>query len=79
MKNTKTVKLSFMLNEEQKVEPTSENGNSTKPPVICLICPSCGSSDKYVEFYNEDMICQGCGYDLGRILSNVLRLNEVAD
>ena len=22
-----------MLNEEQKVEPTSENGNSTKPPV----------------------------------------------
>lgn len=23
-----------MLNEKQKVEPTSENGNSTKPPVI---------------------------------------------
>lgn len=22
-----------MLNDEQKVEPTSENGNSTKPPV----------------------------------------------
>lgn len=22
-----------MFNEEQKVEPTSENGNSTKPPV----------------------------------------------
>lgn len=23
-----------MLNDEQKVEPTSENGNSTKPPVM---------------------------------------------
>lgn len=30
-----------MLNEEQKVEPTSENGNSTKPPVIC-----CGVLEK---------------------------------
>ena len=26
-------KLLQMLNKEQKVEPTSENGNSTKPPV----------------------------------------------
>ena len=37
--------------------------------VSCLICPSCGSSDKYVKYYNEDMICQGCGYDLGQICS----------
>jgi len=35
--------------------------------VSCLICPSCGSSDKYVKYYNKDMICQGCGYDLGQI------------
>lgn len=34
--------------------------------VSCLVCPSCGSSDKYVKFYNEDMICQGCGCDLGQ-------------
>jgi uncharacterized protein (DUF983 family) len=46
-----------------------------KLPVSCLICPSCGSSDKYVEFYNEDMICQGCGYDLGRICAQ-LRIGE---
>lgn len=59
-----------MLNEKQKVEPTPENGNITKPPVSCLICPSCGNSDKYVKYYNEDMICQGCGYDLGQITAN---------
>lgn len=40
-----------------------------QPPVSCLICPSCGNSDKYVKYYNEDMICQGCGYDLGQICS----------
>lgn len=37
--------------------------------VSCLICPSCGNSDRYVKFYNADMVCQGCGYDLGRIYS----------
>ena len=35
--------------------------------VSYLICPSCGNSDKYVKYYNEDMICQGCGYDLRQI------------
>jgi len=39
-----------MLNDEQKVEPTSENGNSTKPPVsgqseqfYCADWNRCGS------------------------------------
>jgi hypothetical protein len=40
-----------------------------KTDVSCLICPSCGNSDKYVKYYNEDMICQGCAYDLGQICS----------
>jgi uncharacterized protein (DUF983 family) len=35
--------------------------------VSCLICPSCGNSDKYVKYYGEDKICNGCGYDLGQI------------
>jgi uncharacterized protein (DUF983 family) len=37
--------------------------------VSCLICPSCGNSDKYVKYYGEDKICNGCGYDLGQICS----------
>ena len=30
-----------------------------------VVCPPCGSSDKYGKIYNEDMICQG-GCDLGQ-------------
>ena len=58
MKNTKTVKVS---NEYEAQQESLRLSN-----VSCLICPSCGSSDKYVKFYNEDMICQGCGCDLGQ-------------
>ena len=32
-----------MLNEKPKVELTSKNGNSTKPPVMRPLCPSCGN------------------------------------
>ena len=51
--------------EEKKMnEP--QNPALMQNHVSCLVCPSCGSSDKYVKFYNEDMICQGCGRDLGQ-------------
>ena len=37
-----------MLNEEQKGQPTSESGNSTKPVVIRRPCEHCGSTNTVV-------------------------------
>lgn len=53
------------------LELVNEAQNQALPQadVSCLICPGCGSSDKYVPFYNENKICNGCGYDLGQICS----------
>ena len=55
----------------QQNNVSSESQHDAKLLVSCLICPSCGNSDKYVKYYNEDMICQGCGYDLGQITANL--------
>lgn len=57
-----------MLNEEQKVEPTSENGNSTKPPVSrSYICAECGTAHSITEVIMADngwdytYSCKNCG------------------
>jgi uncharacterized protein (DUF983 family) len=55
-----------MSKKEQKPELRTEKALHIDD-VSCLICPSCGNSDKYVKYYGEDKICNGCGYDLGQI------------
>ena len=47
-----------MLNKEQKVEPTSENGNSTNPPVIQIVCGS-QEHDRLVAWYGRCIHCKG--------------------
>jgi uncharacterized protein (DUF983 family) len=57
-----------MSKKEQKPELSTEKALHIAD-VSCLICPGCGNSDKYVKYYHADMICLGCGYDLGQICS----------
>jgi hypothetical protein len=51
-----------MLNDEQKVEPTSENGNSTKPHVL-RSCPFCGCDNVELKQYARNgwqVKCKRC-------------------
>lgn len=57
------------MNEEEKKVNEPQNQPLLIADVSYLICPGCESSDKYVKYYHEDMICLGCGYDLGQICS----------
>jgi len=55
-----------MLNDEQKVEPTSENGNSTKPHVL-RSCPFCGAEPELIlrgnahtKSRSAEVYCRSC-------------------
>ena len=61
-----------MLNEEQKVEPTCESGNSTNPHVVCSACGAVNSicwdkkevgiDDKAGTWLTLELdFCQECG------------------